>query len=462
MPNYDIIVSGFKESVVKLTEAEDEKKIYLEGLAIPFGAVSSNGVLYTKESLLSTLPQWENLPLMYNHLIEGEALPIGKVLYMKEGESDGVKGLIFKAELDPAEERIVHKVQKGFLNKVSIHILPDSVVSKDGYQEASVKRSLELSLVPVPGFMETNMKVYAEKFNLNEVTNMDTKSEKIDIDALLGEFKEFKEALSKVDVSKTDKEFLKVNQKLKKIEESVSSLNGFVEEIIQEMPEEDDTKDVVKEHESTLEDVAMILKNLVDRMEVITSVVEDIKSKLAVEDEGDVEDKDEDAENEDAEDTEEETEDAEGVNDEDVEDEGDENAEEEKMDPEDTKIENFKDKDELVSAVKKAGKKLGYSYDDVDRYLRNLWATIGEEEIPHLPVDDKFIEDDLKHFFYYKRKTKEEKCSDKKKENVNVPIRKNKASNEEFVRDEKELLKERLNSKKIENDNVIQFTLRDI
>lgn len=261
-----VIVTGYQESIVNLTEQVHpegkEKKFYIEGLAIPFNTISSNGVLYTKESLIETAPLWIGLPIMYNHLIEGEALPVGKVVEMQPGILNNKEGMLYKAEIDPMEEKIVGKIQRGFLNKVSIHILPAEISGKEGYQEAVVGRPLELSIVPVPGFSETNMASYVEKLKQENVGEEKMTETQIKVEPTA--------------VPEKDNKYESLNIEITKMKRAQKELLGIVEELVDN---EEDTGLIgnVAEQEASINDIVDVLGVLTNRLDRI----EELLAKIA-------------------------------------------------------------------------------------------------------------------------------------------------------------------------------------
>lgn len=303
---YPVIITGFKEGYVTLKESEHptgkEKKFYVEGLAIPFNTVSSNGVLYTKESLIESIPQWIDLPVMYNHLIEGNEYPVGKVVNMAVGNINGQEGLIYKAEIDSQETKLLNKVKNGYLNKVSIHILPSQIKKESEYQVATVDRPLELSIVPVPGFRETNMAAYMEKIqtiknNIGDV-NMKTKKENSETpqEEIIEEKQEVHDEEVKEEIENKEELKEKIKQKIQekltmlkqerkerseilslkeeqsKLKSSLKNLVGIVEELI-ESDEENATEELVQEHEVNLNDIADILQTITNRLDRIEEMV---------------------------------------------------------------------------------------------------------------------------------------------------------------------------------------------
>jgi hypothetical protein len=362
------IVSGFKESIVEVSK-EENGRLIIRGLAVPFNKVSSNGVMYNRESLIETLSEWKRCPVMYNHMIEGDSLPIGKILDMSQKED----GLYYEVEIDKSEEKICNKIKNGYLNKVSIHILPRDVNMQSGYQEAIVGRPLEFSVVPVPGFMETDMEAYVENLKVKDKSKGDDKmvqtkkptssikerqkkaikeriskiyNKKESLNAGLNQIKNLKEDFSKRFASKTDlKRVLSLMEEMADTEE----LNP-------------DVSEDVENHENALKDAAEVLEiviNRLDRIEEMISKLSDESSDLDEETE-DMEEETEEEETEEEE-TEEETEEEEMTE------ETEEEMTEEELDDEDDKEEKIKNKN-----TKKENVKLSFVDLETNTYSTNL------------------------------------------------------------------------------------------
>lgn len=154
---YEMVNTKFN-IIEKLKEGDKYNKFIVEALILPWEKVSRNGNKYVRSSFTERLAEWEGIPVMYNHIVEGADLPYGKILNVWDSD----EGLMAKLDLDPEETKFINKIEKGYLNKVSVHILPEKVIERNGVNEVYYKSPVELSFVPSPGFMETKMQFFAE------------------------------------------------------------------------------------------------------------------------------------------------------------------------------------------------------------------------------------------------------------------------------------------------------------
>lgn len=307
-----VIVSGFKESVVQVEEKENQ--LIIRGLAVPFNKISSNGVMYNKESLIETLDLWEQCPVMYNHMIEGESLPIGKIISMTPRDT----GLYYEVEIDKTEEKICNKIKNGYLKKVSIHILPKDITVRSGYQEAMVKRPLEFSVVPVPGFMETDMEAYMEKINTNSLTEDISQKEKQDLNTNkeMGDIGMEKKPRTSIKEKIKHKQSIKERidnkivkrkemieaerENIRKLKETfnkkyasrtdIKNILSLMEEIIE--VKDDSNIEEIQDHESALKDAAEVLETVLNRLDRIEEMLSDIKEENENQDSEEVEGED--------------------------------------------------------------------------------------------------------------------------------------------------------------------------
>ena len=142
------------------------RKFILKGMMLPFGKVSRNGVLYNKDSILEKHKDLIGRPVMYNHDIDGNALPVGH--YIKsECKEDG---WYYEADIDPDETKMIRKLERGDLRHVSIQLIGGKVEERfdeatgSNYTEAYVSDIIEGSIVPAPGFLDTTANFIAEAF----------------------------------------------------------------------------------------------------------------------------------------------------------------------------------------------------------------------------------------------------------------------------------------------------------
>ncbi len=187
-----------------ITIKEKYNKIIASGLLLPKDKVSRNGVLYDWDTAKATVSKIPGLPMMYNHQNEGMEKPVGHFtdaialesrpnsgkwaeVWDKTAEelniSEGIPGVYYEADINPDSE-YANSVTRGDVRKVSIQIIPEKQVSEtmsDGtkYTRAYIKDYVESSIVPSPGFMETNIAVMCESFNIQKITEScdDTKKE---------------------------------------------------------------------------------------------------------------------------------------------------------------------------------------------------------------------------------------------------------------------------------------------
>jgi len=148
------------ESAFKFVEQVDpktgEKKFILKGLMLPFNKVSRNAVMYNTDSIKEKCKQLVGKPMMYNHKVDTDALPIGHFID-SWCENDG---WYYKADVDPAERDMIRKLERGDLRHVSIQLIGGKVQerfdeSNKSFTEAWVEDVIEGSVVPAPGFLDT-------------------------------------------------------------------------------------------------------------------------------------------------------------------------------------------------------------------------------------------------------------------------------------------------------------------
>lgn len=181
-------------STMRLKEGR-YNKIIVTGLLLPKDKVSRNGILYDWESAKATVNKIPGLPMMYNHQVEGKEKPVGHYVDaialekrpLEEGEwqkawddaarelkkPEGIPGIYYKADINPDSE-YADSITRGDVRKVSIQIIPEDQVKEsdeegNSYTRAFIKDYVEASIVPSPGFMETNMVVMCESFHVEKV-----------------------------------------------------------------------------------------------------------------------------------------------------------------------------------------------------------------------------------------------------------------------------------------------------
>jgi len=173
------------ESILK----NGERKLYITGNAIEAG-ISRNNVDYRANVLEAAAKSIIGKPLLLNHGDHDVKNIVGKVV---EAGFDGVN-VPFKAEIDTNEEWLVNKLERGFINKVSIGANPmrngkmyEPEPDDDGIIRPEGLEFLELSLVPIPGVPNASInQVIAESYKVN-------KMEKSKIEQIEEELKKMKE-----------------------------------------------------------------------------------------------------------------------------------------------------------------------------------------------------------------------------------------------------------------------------
>lgn len=163
-------------------------KILVQGLLLPKDEVSRNNVLYDWYSQQENYKKLISLPMLYNHLNEGDKKPVGHFtdsVLLESQPSEGnkwrfiwdkttekhngkeVPGWYYEADVNPKSE-YTDSILRGDLKNVSIQILAknsqeESMESSDGeyrvYTRAFIGDVLEASVVPTPGYIQTNIEI---------------------------------------------------------------------------------------------------------------------------------------------------------------------------------------------------------------------------------------------------------------------------------------------------------------
>jgi len=156
----------------------EKKRTRIQGLLLPRDKVSRNGVMYDWESIKQHYKELIGCPMMYNHVTDGlAARPVGKFTdsWIKEyDDNEGEAGWYYGADLNP-NSIYYEDITNGFVDKVSIQINARKVIEEmntqgEQYQRAFIADILESSVVPVPGFKQTNIEVLmAEAFKYGKI-----------------------------------------------------------------------------------------------------------------------------------------------------------------------------------------------------------------------------------------------------------------------------------------------------
>lgn len=162
------------------------ESVFLEGIAITFGKPTRNRVSYTYESGIGTHKTLIGKPFLDTHNDTSIRThpPFGHVVECFPGTNPKVNMpcLMYKVDLDPAEEVFIRKAKRGDIPGVSIQVLVDDVSDAEdafgSYIEANIREYLELSAVLIPGdgdssimlaesFRQAKEKVYKEVTTTN-------------------------------------------------------------------------------------------------------------------------------------------------------------------------------------------------------------------------------------------------------------------------------------------------------
>jgi hypothetical protein len=260
---------NFKES---LNEKEQDLVI-VEAFALPWGKVSRNGILYNRDSFKSNLDKWNGIKVMYNHLVEGNDYPKGKVL--KAWDTD--EGMYVRLGLDPKEEGLIHKLKLGLLDQVSLHILPSKTIARENYTEALFGSCVEMSIVPSPGFMETNMKILAEKYmdSFNEVEIMEENNTPTTSEG----FKELSEKFTTLQKEYSEKVGT-FEEKLKENTEVLENQKKVFSEALDALEDIGDDSEDINDVKSDVSDVVSALSAINDRISVLSEEMAELSTKI--------------------------------------------------------------------------------------------------------------------------------------------------------------------------------------
>jgi len=139
-------------------EGDSAKGYIINGLALPFGKMSRNGVQYDKQAAIKAAPSMEGCPVCFNH---DENIVLGHVtkFYPDEKGPEGA-GIYYEANLDPEEEYYLRKIKRKDIRKTSIQAFCKEELGPDS--TLYIQEFCENSLVTIPGFPQTT--VSAQKF----------------------------------------------------------------------------------------------------------------------------------------------------------------------------------------------------------------------------------------------------------------------------------------------------------
>lgn len=130
-------------------QQEESDGLKIEGLALPFGKRSRNGVVYEKESVKKAADTLVGSALLFNH---DEDNPIGHIEDVEVTDD----GLRYFGDLN-TERREVDSLERGDIPHVSVLAMVEETENTRDTGEVAVTEFLEMSAVTVPGFSQTDV-----------------------------------------------------------------------------------------------------------------------------------------------------------------------------------------------------------------------------------------------------------------------------------------------------------------
>ena len=249
---------------------ETDKGVIIRGLALPFGKRSRNGATYNKERVMEIADTLKNKPLLFNH---DETKIIGHTTENITVKDDG---LYYEADIDPQEEYYVRKIKRGDIRNVSIQGIVDKVEENN---EVFLQEFLELSMVTIPGFKDTNVTTLEKLLKERE-------KEKGKIAEPFAGYKDFQDCVKKNQDKDSPEGFCAWLHKKATGEwpsESYEEENIFnkyqKKQDITMKEEKQEEKIETKEEETAQEDYKDILEKIVSRLDKIEEELKKVKEK---------------------------------------------------------------------------------------------------------------------------------------------------------------------------------------
>ena len=287
--NWDEVIEIDQSKPVRFSEP-----LIISGMAIN-ETITKNNVKYESEELEMAAPSLIGKPILNSHNNDSIENILGKVINA-EKVNGGVK---YTAEIDADERKIINKIKKGYINKVSIganvkRLEKEVVEESDGSAiEVYVARGIEfneLSLVPVPGDPNSSITLnnaLSESFDIHELNELKLEEEQVEkieeenileknkmaeeiksqIESLQEENKKLMADLNEMKVKEAklaeDKKIADLRESLKKeiMEELKSKAIKEEKEEKDEKPAEDESKGIVEPAKA--EETDESFKNLV-------------------------------------------------------------------------------------------------------------------------------------------------------------------------------------------------------
>jgi len=234
-----------------------DEPLKISGMAIN-ETTTRNKIKYVVEELEKAFPSLIGKPILNSHNNTNVENVLGKVIDARIMNG----GIWYSAEIDPDERKIINKIKKGYLDKVSIgahvkELIVEVIETDNGKQEEIYTARgidfVELSLVSVPGDKDTSISLtHALSESFNDIETNDISNEKlenkedetmeIETKTLQDEVKALKEEIG---VLKDEKAKIDEQSRLQDLKELIKK------EILEELkpedkPDEKDSPDEVK------------------------------------------------------------------------------------------------------------------------------------------------------------------------------------------------------------------------
>lgn len=265
--------------------------------------ITNNRVKYISEELDTAAPSMIGKPLLNSHNHDDVRETLGKVT----GAKKVAGGIDYIAEIDPDERKIINKVKRGYINKVSIcadckTLEKEVVEEKDNAYPVFVAKGMtfrELSLVTVPGDDNSSISVesaISESFN-NEVceeflqdkidkVDSEIKKEDIKVNEMSEDIKVMEEKLAVALKEKADMAAkLAVIEAEKAKEQEASKLKSLISEAIKaellKVKEEEDKEDKKEEKKAEEKSNAPLVSEA--KKESISEKLGDAMNRLIIE-----------------------------------------------------------------------------------------------------------------------------------------------------------------------------------
>lgn len=173
--NYTVKENVERDTTDAETGLNDQQKtsdgLKIEGLALPFGKRSRNGVIYEKDSVKEAADSLVGCSLLFNH---DEDNPIGHI----ENVEITDEGLKYHGDLN-GELKEVESLERGDIPHVSIQAMIEETAGTEKNGEVAITEFLEMSAVTVPGFSQTDVETSDETVMIEKLVTEKEAKEKL-------------------------------------------------------------------------------------------------------------------------------------------------------------------------------------------------------------------------------------------------------------------------------------------